>query len=473
METATTITTTTKQAISGPRALPLVSWRAGMVQLYIRPFSYLRHMHDTYGDIVALDRHDPSYLLAFGPEYNFRMLSNPDLFQVMDDNGRLVKIPRGTALARLTFNNLTRMNGEHHRQQRRLMMPAFHKKQIVAYYNDMVSLTQQMLERWQPGNEINLLAEMQRLTQEVAVKTLFGLNDQAELQRLSGLLQRLFKVMTIGALIPIDLPGLPYRQAVNLSERFDAAIRAIIERKRSQPEATDVMASLVHVYDEDGGKLSDDELIGHAFTLYVAGHETTANALTWTMYLLGQHPQCYNDLLDELDAKLHGEAPAIEQLSQLPLLEGVVKEGLRLMPPALIGLREASEECELGGFPIAKGTNIVYSQFITHRLPELYAEPDRFKPERWLTLDRSPYEFLPFSAGHHMCIAASFAMQELKIVVAMMAQRYRLALLPNAKLDTDLTMRAKHGMPMRIFPQDRQFQRVPVRGNVARVIELV
>lgn len=470
METHTTVTTTT-QSIPGPRGLPLISWRTGMLQIYLQPFSYLRRMQDTYGDIVALDRHDPSYLFAFGPENNFRLLSNPDLFQVMNNNA-FAKVPRGTALARLSFNNLTRMNGEYHRQQRRLMMPAFHKKQIVSYHNDMVNLTQGMLERWQVGNEINLLTEMQRLTQEVAVKTLFGLHDQAALQRLNGLLQRLFSVLTIGVVMPIDLPGSPYRRALRLSERFDAAIRSIIEQKRSQPEATDVLAALVHVHDEDGEKLSDDELIGHAFTLYVAGHETTANALTWTMYLLGQHPQVYNDLLDELDAKLHGAAPTIEQLSQLPLLEGVIKESLRLMPPALIGLRQTADECELGGFTHAKGTNILYSQFITHRLPELYTEPDRFQPERWRTLDRSPYEFMPFSAGHHMCIAASFAMQELKIVVAMMAQRYRLALRPNAMLNADLRMRAKHGMPMRIFQQDRHFQRVPVRGNVTRVIEL-
>jgi cytochrome P450 len=256
------------------------------------------------------------------------------------------------------------------------------------------------------------------------------------------------------------------------SEQFDAAIRAIIDQKRAQPEAIDVIASLVQAHDEDGAKLSDDDLIGHAFTMYVAGHETTSNALTWTLFLLNQHPHYLADLLDELESTLHGAPPTIEQLNQLPLLDGVVKEGLRLFPPAMVGVRVTSEACEFGDFELAAGTNIMYSQFITHRLPELYAEPNRFKPERWFTLERSPYEYLPFSAGHHMCVAAVFATQELKIVLAMLLQRYRLAVRPNARLATDLTMRAKHGMPVHVFAQDRQFQRATVRGPAQSMIDM-
>jgi cytochrome P450 len=338
----------------------------------------------------------------------------------------------------------------------------------------MIDQTQRLLDRWQAstGSELNLLKEMQWLTQAVTVKTLFGLDDEVKLKRLGDQMQSLMKVITLGLIVSVDFPGSPYQQALKASQRFEGEIRTIIEQKRAQPEANDVMAMLVHAHDEDGEKLSDDNLIGHAFALYVAGHETTANALTWTNYLLAQHPHALAALLDELDAKLHGAPPTIEQLSQLPLLEGVVKEGLRLFPPAMAGLRVTTEACELGGFELAAGTSIMYSEFITHRMPELYEEPDRFKPERWLTLDRSPYEYLPFSAGHHMCIAASFAMQELKIVLAMMLQRYRLALRPNARISTDLRMHAQPGMPVSIFAQDRQFKRVPVRGSITTMVDM-
>ncbi|MBO0782100.1 MAG: cytochrome P450 [Ktedonobacteraceae bacterium] len=458
-------------SIPGPLGLPLVGAKASMIQLYQRPVAFLRHMYNTYGDVAVLAKNDPMLMFAFGPEHNFRLLSNPDLFHVKVDTFAK-RIPPGTALTRIWFTNLLRMDGDLHKQQRRLMMPSFHRKQIVNYHNDMVDQTQRLLDRWKVGSQLDLLREMQRLTQSVAVKTLFGLDDEERLERLGDLLQKVMKVAMLGMLMPVDFPGSPYHQVVKLAQKLEAELRAIIEQKRMQPEATDVTAMLVQTYDEDGEKLSDDQLIGHLFTLYVAGHETTANALTWTNFLLAQHPRVLADLLDELNAKLHGAPPAIEQLSQLPLLEGVVKEGLRLFPPAMAGLRVTTEACELGRYEVAANTSVMYSQFITHRMPELYEEPNRFKPERWFTLNRSPYEYLPFSAGHHMCIAASFAMQELKIVLAMMLQRYRLAVRPNIHLSLALRMQAKPGMPVSIFNQDRQFKRTPVRGPVRDMVEI-
>ncbi|HLZ63460.1 MAG TPA: cytochrome P450 [Ktedonosporobacter sp.] len=471
MVTDTTIAQS-RSSLPGPQGLPLLGAKAHLLQLYLHPIACLQQWYTTYGDIVVLTKNNPMLLFAFGPQYNFRLLSHPDLFHVSNEK-LLAKIPRGTAFTRILHYNLLRMDGEQHKQQRRLMMPAFHKKQIVNYHNDMIDQTQRQLDRWQAGREFDLLQEMQRLTQNVVVKALFGLDDRERSARLSNLMHRLTKVMTLAGLMPVDVPGLPYHQALQIAQQFDVEIRAIIEQKRGQPEASDIFAALVQTHDEDGEKLSDDQLIGHIFAFYIAGHQTTANALTWTNFLLEQHPHVLADLLDELDDKLHGAPPTIEQLPQLPLLEGVVKEGLRLFPPAMIGLRIATSPCELGGYELAAGTNILYSEFITHRMPELYAQPNRFQPERWLTLERSPYEYLPFSAGHHMCIAASFATQELKIVLAMMLQRYRLALRPNAKLSVDFNMRARPGMPVRIFAQDRQFKRTLVRGPVQEMVDWV
>jgi len=212
-------------------------------------------------------------------------------------------------------------------------------------------------------------------------------------------------------------------------------------------------------------------MIGHTFSLYVAGHETTANALTWAIFLLVQHPDIHSSVMEELNTVLKGSPPTPRQLSELPLLDGVVKESLRLLPPAGIGTRIAAAPCALGGYSLPERTNVFFSQFITHRLPELYEEPDRFKPQRWETIKPSAFEYLPFSAGPHMCIGWHFAMQELKIVLAVLLQRYRLSVVHDAAISPNLMMRPVRGLPMRIGPHDGRFERVPVRGTINRMIE--
>lgn len=464
-------TATLSPSLPGPRGLPLVSGRLNLIRLLTGSFQFMRNMHDTYGNMVAFAKNDPSFVFAFGPELNHQVLSRADVFQT---SGGLLRIPEGTAIERLLKNNLAVMNGSHHKQQRKLLQPAFHRQQIAAYGDDMIALTQRMLDRWQDQPEVDLIREMKQLTQRIAVKTLFGLYDEAELDRIGGLLRKLITLSSspLFFIAPFDVPGLPYHQLMRLGDALEAFILASIAQKRTRPDDTDVLAAMLHVRDEDGSKLSDDEMIGHAFALFVAGHETTSNALAWTVFLLNQHPRVAADLLDELDGVLRGAAPTLDQLSRLPLLEGVIKESLRLLPPAALGMRVTAEPTELGGYALPKDATVIYSEFITHRLPELYPEPDRFKPERWATTNRSTYEFLPFSAGPHMCIGWAFAMQELRIVLAMLMQRYRLAPVPGTRLGVDIRMTPKPALPMRILPQDRQFQRVAVRGGIHDLVDL-
>jgi cytochrome P450 len=460
------------RSIPGPRGIPLLGGKAGMIKLFSGSFTYLLQLHQRYGNIVALAKGDPSFVMAFGPEMNHQVLSQADVFQ--NNPGPLLRIPQGTALERIFLNNLAVMNGAHHKQQRKLMQPAFHRQQIAGYNDDMVMLTQRMLDRWQGRAQIDLTREMKQLTQRIAVKTLFGLYDEAELDRIGGLLRSLIAASSspLFFIAPFDLPGLPYHRLLRLAVELESFIRSAIEQKRGQPDATDVLAAMVHVRDEDGSRLSDDELIGHAFTLFVAGHETTSNALTWAIFLLNQHPKIAADLLDELDGTLHGDALSLERLGQLPLLDGVIKETLRLMPPAGLGFRNTSQPTELGGYALPKGANVFYSEFVTHRMPELYAEPDRFKPERWSTIHRSTYEYLPFSAGPHMCIGWAFALQEMRVVLSMLMQRYRLSVVPGSKINVDIRMSPKTALPMRIYHQDRQFHSPGVRGNIHQLVTL-
>jgi cytochrome P450 len=339
----------------------------------------------------------------------------------------------------------------------------------------MAALTRLMLERWQSLSQIDLHAEMKKLTQRITVKTLFGLDDEKEIDRIGTLLQQLNDSRVLLLFTPlIDVPGMPYHHALKQASQLESFIRAMIAQKRSESESTDVLAALVRAHDEDGTKLTDDELICHTVILYGAGYITTSNALTWTIFLLHQHPRILASLLAELDGELHGDAPKLESLRQLSLLDGVVKESLRLLPPAPVLLHIAASPCEVDGFALHKGSTIFLSPFVTHRLPELYEEPDRFKPERWATLSRTPYEYLPFAAGSHRCIGAEFAMQEMKVVLAMLLQRYRLAVVPNARIEPKgRNLDPAHGMPMHIIRQDRRFERVPVRGGIHRLVEFV
>ncbi|UHA73738.1 cytochrome P450 [Paenibacillus sp. 481] len=460
---------TANAVIPGPRGWPLLGWRGNTLRFFRQPFSYSQHLYHTYGEIVSLARGSTASLFAFGPEMNNQIFTNPALYEVRPN--KLFRVPPNTPLGKITRNNLLMMNGEKHKQQRRLMQPAFHRQQIQKYAEDMVSLTESMLHRWQGKAHIDLRDEMKQLTQHIAVKTLFGLHEVGELNRISELLERMQNSLFLSAIIPFNLPGMPIKGANRAAGEIDAYLQALITRKRGELEAMDVLASLVRTHDEDGYQLSDDELIGHAFTLFVAGHETTANALTWSVFLLSQHPTKLAAVLDELDSVLGGAAPTLEQLPRLKQLDYAIKESLRLMPPAIVGTRVAAEACELGGYAIAPGSSIMFSSFITHRISELYEDPHTFKPERWSSMTPTPYEYLPFSAGPHMCIGAGFASQEIKLVLAMLLQRYRFGIDPNSNISTDVTMRPVRGMPMQLLPVDHKLNYVQVKGNINQLIK--
>ncbi len=317
--------TVPQRTLPGPSALPLLGSGANMFKLFRDSCTYSRWLHDTYGDVVAMAHGDPAYVFAFGPALNLHLLSQPTLFEVgiPPRIGKFLKVPpKDTAWGRLFLHNLLTMNGEHHKRQRHLMQPAFHTRQIGLYHDDMVVLTRLMLERWQSLSQIDLHAEMKKLTKRIAVKTLFGVDDEQEIDRIGTLLQQLNDSQVLLLFTPlIDVPGMPYHQALKRASQLESFIRAMIAQKRSESESTDVLAALVRAHDEDGTKLTEDELIGHTVTLYVAGYLTTSNALTWTIFLLHQHPRILASLLAELDGKLHSDAPTLESLHQLSLLD--------------------------------------------------------------------------------------------------------------------------------------------------------
>ncbi len=460
----------------GPRALPLVGSRGNFARFLLDPVGYTAGLYRSYGRVCTIaSGRSGGMLFAFGPEHNHRILSDTELFR--SPSFLNFPVSEGSAPQRLD-SGLISMNGAQHKQHRRLLQPAFHRRQVEGYRDVMVAVAERYLERWRAGAQLDLAREMQLLTLQVASSVLFGLDTEAEADRLGAMTTRWFELLFAPAVLlaPFDLPGSPYRAMLRHADVMDTAYRAMIGRKRASGEAQqDVLATLIQTRDEDGARLSDAELIGHAHNIFVAGHDSSANTLTWALFLLAQHPQVSVDLRDELDGLLGGAAPTQEQLGRLPLLDGVIKETMRLMTPAVMLRRDAAAACEIGSYQVAGGTPVLISPYITHRLDELYPDPERFRPARWIGLERGPYEYLPFGAGPHMCIGASFAQQEMKLVLALIVQRYALECVRGARVDRQvrLFLAPRGGMPLRLLPPDRRPQRVPVSGNVHEMVNLV
>jgi cytochrome P450 len=320
---------------------------------------------------------------------------------------------------------------------------------------------------------------MTELTLRIATKTLFGEDERERGLVLSRMMQRWLLAMFSPLLLVsrADLPGMPYRRFLNLTWEIDRETAAIVrdKRARSTPDATDMLSSLLAARDEDGSALDEDELIGHAGVIFAAGHETSTNALAWTLLLLSQHPAIAGDLCDELDSVLRGASPSVDDLARMPLLDAVVKESMRVLPPVPLHPRIVAIDSELGGHRLPAGSEIFLSIFHMHRDPAIFTDAARFSPRRWETIKPTVYEYNPFSAGPRMCIGASFATMEIKIVLATLLSRFRLEMPEGARVHprVAITMAPRGGLPMIVRRRDDRV-RAPggVRGPVRALVDL-
>ncbi len=460
--------------VPGMRPTPILGWRGNALAILRDPALKMLALHQSYGDVVALARGNNSFVFIFSPEYNHQVLTDQHLFHSLNtqDSASPIRMPDGTSAARL-FSGVAGMNGARHTQQRRLMMPAFHKKRIEGMRDIVVSTTEAHIASWRAGDRLDLLREMKDLSLSLAISGLLGLDPAREGAHISRLLER-WSIMAMSvrvSIAPFDFPGFPYYRFLKLSDHVEREFKAVIERKReSAVDSGDALAMLIEAHDEDGGKLTDEDLLGHLTTLFTAGHETTAASLIWTLFLLSQHPQVAADLMDELQGVLGGEPPTIEQVNQLPLLEHVINESMRILPPALWFLRTGTAPFSLGPYPFPEGTHLVISPAVTHRNPEIYPQPDRFIPRRWEGFSPSPYEYMPFGAGPRRCLGATFAMLELKLALPTILQRFRLSVPQGARVDRSgaILSLPGGGLPVTLAAQDRRFDAGGVRGNIHR-----
>jgi cytochrome P450 len=317
---------------------------------------------------------------------------------------------------------------------------------------------------------------MRELTLQIASAVLFS-HDPEEALPIGRLIDHWLRLSFAGPvwLFPVNIPGTPYHRLLRLAQRIEEQILAMIAKRRGSSEKhADVLSILMEARDEENRGMTDTELVGQTAILFMASFETTASALTWTLFLLAQHPAVMRDLMDELDGVLGGKPPDAEQLARLPFLANVIKESMRVLPPVPYTVRATTKYLNMGPHRVPTGARIFCSHYLTHHLPDLYPEPERFRPERWSEIDPNQYEYMPFSAGPRMCIGAMFATQLLKISLATMLQQFRFTVVPETRIDriVRITMQPRQGLPMIISRNDRQFAASPVQGQIREMVTL-
>ena len=427
----------------------------------------VRFRSDRLGFLLDLASYgDVSHLELQGR--HFYLLNHPDLIQdVLVTNDRLFVKSRALQVARrLLGEGLLTSEGDFHLRQRRLVQPAFHRQRMAAYGEVMASYAARSSERWSAqgaGLTVDMSEEMMRLTLAIVGKTLFDADVEGEAQEigksLTEALHGLSRTLLPGGERLEKLPLPANQRAEEARQRLDATIyRLIRERRASGEDRGDLLSMLLAARDEDGKEtdgMSDQQVRDEAMTLFLAGHETTANALTWTWYLLSQNSVEERQLHAEVDRVLGGRIPTMDDIPNLPYTRMVLSEAMRLCPPVYAIGRQAVEDYEVRGYVLPAGSTVFLSQYVMHRDPRYWFDAERFDPNRWTPeaqARRPKFTYFPFSAGPRLCIGEGFAWTEGILVLATLAQRWQARLVLGHPVTPEplITLRPKFGMRMTV-----------------------
>jgi cytochrome P450 len=370
---------------------------------------------------------------------------------------------------------MTALNGEAHDHARASAMKALHKKILERQCEQVGAVVDAVLSSWPLARPLDLWRALTAVPVITSARLLFGIRDAGEACRVGEDVDRwLGANFTLGSrLLRYDWPGFSYRAVLRAADVVESAMKAHIGAYKETADS-EVLCHFLDAYGDPGDAAALNEIVRQSVTLFAASYETLVSGLAWTVFLLAQHPPIACDLYDEVDGRLGEGYPTVAQIEHLPLLDAVIKEALRILPPVPYTIRVPAEAVEVGGLALQRGDRIVLSHYVTHHSADLYAEPERFDPRRWERCQPSPYEFLPFSAGPRFCVGYHFAMMVMKVTLAMMLQRYRFRVVPGSRIDriVRVTLRPKYGMPVVLHPPDRRFERVPVRGAIHEMVSI-
>ena len=403
-----------------------------------------------YGDVVKLRYlHVPICLLMHPRDIEYVLVTNPSNFTKSADY---------RALARVLGNGLLTNEGKSWQRQRGLIQPAFRRENILSYAPVMTRAVSNLLGSWTSGESRNVHEDMMAVTLQIVAQCLFGAEVTSVAERVGKAMQvvtdRFIAEASQALLLPFDLPNFLAPARRNAVRDLNKIINGIIrERRTSNQPRGDLLDTLLQVRDSDGQPMSDAQLRDEVMTLFLAGHETTAIALSWTCFLLAENPQIEGKLIEELRTVLGEREPTADHLPRLRYTEMIIKESMRLYP-AVWGIgRRAVSGCEIGGYRVSAGTNIFIFQSLTQRDSRFFSNPDAFDPERWredpVRLGKIPrFAYFPFGGGPRVCVGASFAMLEATLLLAMIQQKFQLRLVPGHPIEpiASVTLRPKHGI---------------------------
>jgi cytochrome P450 len=416
------------------------------------PLTFLQRCAAEFGDIA--------YFRAAHQHMYF--VNTPALVQetLVTQSGKFIKSRILQRAKALLGEGLLTNEGASHLRQRRLVQPAFHRDRLIRYASDMTALAARARERWRAGETVDIDREMMRLTLGIVGRTLFSAEVEEDAATVGEAMNALIEMMPLlmfpGSQLLLRMP-LPFlRRFQQAGEKLDATIYRIIEeRRRSGADTGDLLSMLLLARDTEGDQagMTDKQVRDETLTLFIAGHETTATALTWAWYLLAQHPEAEARMHAEIDRELGGRPPAFADLPRLTYTEHVFAEAMRLYPPAWAIGRMAAEELELGSYRLPKKSIVLLSPYVMHRAAAWWPEPDRFRPDRWEeeAPGRPKFAYFPFGGGPRLCIGERFAWMEGVLVLATVAQQWRFrrddpSPVPLAPL---LTLRPKGGLRLR------------------------
>lgn len=408
-----------------------------------------------YGDVVYLRVvNHPCYILSHPRDIEYVLLTNYGNFK------KSIFLRSSKALF---GEGLLTSDGDFWLRQRRLLQPAFHHQSIAAYSRSMAEHAERELDGWQDGEVRDVHQDMMRLTMQIIGQVIFGSNlgDAVEdAGRALGVFFEQFDERFGLYAIPEWLPtpgNLRYRRAMH---RLDAILENVIRARKSEDArdgqpSLDMLSTLMRLQDENGTRMTEKQLRDELTTLFFTGHETTGLALGWTWHLLAQHPAAAERLFQETWQVLEGRAPTFEDIPRLRYVDWVIKESLRLYPPAYGVVRQPIKDCEIGGYKIPAGSTLAIFPWSVHRDPRYFERPEEFRPERWAdgfekTLPRCAY--FPFSVGPRVCIGNTFALTELALLVAFISQRFRFEPVAGhpVLLSPSLTLRPRKGIKLRV-----------------------